>query len=393
MAEPLILSAARTPIGSFGGGLATLAAPAAGAIAIRAAVERSGIDAARIEQVIMGNVLAAGLGQAPARQAGLGAGIPRTHAALTINKVCGSGLMAVALAAQAIRLEETEVAVAGGMESMTNAPYLLPRARQGFRLGHARMLDAMIHDGLWDPYHDFHMGSAAERCAADREISRRAQDEYAAESYRRAQAAGAAGRFAAEIVPVTVTDRRGAAVSIDADEEPSRVDFARIATLRPSFETHGTITAANASTLADGAAALVIASAAVAARAAATPRARIVATATAGREPAEFPIAPIDAIRKVLERARLRLTDIDLFEINEAFAVVVLAAIAELGLDRARVNPHGGAIALGHPIGASGARVLTTLLAALETHGLRRGLATLCLGGGEAIAMIVDRDV
>ncbi len=392
MPDAFILSAVRTPIGSFGGALAPLTAPALGAVAIRAAVARSGIDAARVEQVIMGNVIGAGLGQAPARQAGLGAGIPRGHGALTINKVCGSGLMAVALAAQAIRLGEAEIVAAGGMESMSNAPYLLLRARQGHRLGNAPLIDAMVHDGLWDPYNDFHMGNAAERCARERDVSRAAQDAYAIESYRRAQHAAATGLFT-EIAPVSVTDRRGAAVTIDADEEPSRVDFDRLPSLKPSFEAEGTITAANASTLADGAAALIVASAAVAAREGIRPRARVVAAATAGREPAEFPIAPIDAIRNVLARAALAVEDIDLFEINEAFAVVVLAAIDALALDPARVNVHGGAIALGHPIGASGARVLATLLAALEQRGQRRGLATLCLGGGEAIAMIVDRDV
>jgi acetyl-CoA C-acetyltransferase len=391
MSDAFLVSAARTPIGGFLGTLAPLAAPALGAVAIRAAVTRAGAAPDTVEQVIMGNVVGAGLGQAPARQAGLGAGIPVTHGALTVNKVCGSGLVAVALAAQAIRLGEADVVVAGGMESMSNAPYLLPGVRAGERLGHGRALDAMIVDGLWDPYNDFHMGSAAERCARSHDVTRAAQDTYATESYRRAQAAVAAGTFRDEIVPVEIAGRRGPVV-VDTDEEPARIDFARIATLKPAFEADGTITAANASTIADGAAAVVVASTAACARYGFRPRARVVATASAGRAPAEFPIAPIDAVRRVLARAGLGTADIDLYEINEAFAVVALACLRDLGLDPARVNVHGGAVALGHPIGASGARVLVTLLHALEQRGLRRGLATLCLGGGEAIAMVIDRE-
>jgi len=393
MHDVYIVSAARTPIGGFGGALAGATAPELGATALRAAIARAGIAPEAIEHVIMGNVLAAGLGQAPARQAGLGAGVPRAHAALTINKVCGSGLMAVMLAAQALRLGEAEIAAAGGMESMTRAPYLVPGARQGHRLGAGALVDAMIHDGLWDPYNDFHMGNAAERCAREHDIGRDAQDAFAVRSYERAQAAIAAGAFEAEITPVAVAGRGGTTLQVTIDEEPAHVDFARVATLRPSFESGGTITAANASTLADGAAALVVASDAAVRRHGLAPRARIVAATSAGRAPEEFPVAPVDAIGRVLERAGLRKEDIDLFEINEAFAVVALHAIRALALDPERVNVHGGAIALGHPIGASGARILTTLLAALERHDLRRGLATLCLGGGEAVAMIVDRDV
>lgn len=390
MRDVYLLSAARTPIGGFGGALAGLTAPELGARAIRAAVERAKVPSDALEQVIMGNVLGAGLGQAPARQAGLGAGIPRTHGALTVNKVCGSGLMAVALAAQSIRLDDAELVVAGGMESMSRAPYLLPRAREGYRMGNGQLVDAMILDGLWDPYNDFHMGGAAERCARDRSIDRAAQDAYAIESYRRAQAAVAAGAFADEIVPIEIAGRKGPTL-VDADDEPGRVVFARVPELRPSFDPHGTITAANASTLADGAAALVVGSEAAATRHGVTPLARIVATAVAGRAPEEFPIAPVDAITKVSSRAGLAIGDIGLFEINEAFAVVALAAIRALDLDPATVNVRGGAIALGHPIGASGARVLTTLLAAMHERRVRYGLATLCLGGGEAIAMIVER--
>ena len=386
-----LVGAARTPIGGFGGALASLSAPELGAAALRAAIERAGVSPATVEQVIMGNVIAAGLGQAPARQAGIGAGLPPAHGALTVNKVCGSGLMAVTLAAQAIRLGEAHVIAAGGMESMSRAPYLLPQARQGQRLGHGRVVDAMILDGLWDPYHDFHMGSAAERTARALAIGREAQDRFAAESYRRAQASIAEGRFRAEIVPVTATGRRGPA-TVDTDEEPSRIDFDRLPGLRPAFEAGGTITAANASTIADGAAALVVASEEAVRRHGLAPRARIIASAVAGRAPEDFPVAPIDAVRKVLAAAQLIAADVDLFEVNEAFAVVVLAAIGALGLDPARVNVNGGAIALGHPIGASGARVLVTLLHALEQRGLRRGLATLCLGGGEAVAMVIERD-
>ena len=385
-----LVSAARTPIGGFGGALASLSAPELGAAALRAVVARAGVPPEAVEQVIMGNVIAAGVGQAPARQAGLGAGIPRAHGALTVNKVCGSGLMAVMLAAQAIRLGEAQLIAAGGMESMSRAPYLLPQARHGHRLGHGPVVDAMILDGLWDPHNDFHMGNAAERTARALGIGREAQDRFAAESYRRAQAAIAEGRFAAEIAPVTTAGRRGPA-TVDTDEEPGRVDFARIPHLRPAFEPGGTITAANASTIADGAAAVIVAGEEAVRRHGLTPRARIVASAAAGRAPEEFPVAPIDAVRKVLAAAGLSTADVDLFEVNEAFAVVALAAIAELGLDPARVNVHGGAIALGHPIGASGARVLVTLLSALEQRGLRRGLATLCLGGGEAVAMVIER--
>jgi acetyl-CoA C-acetyltransferase len=392
MAHAYLVSTARTPIGGFQGALAGLTAPALGAAAVRAAVERAGVPADAVEQVVMGNVIAAGLGQAPARQAGLGAGIPAAHGALTVNKVCGSGLVAVALGAQAIRLGEADVVVAGGMESMSNAPYLLPQVRAGVRLGHGVALDAMIRDGLADAYDGSHMGNAAERCARERDVTRAAQDAYAAESYRRAQAAIAEGRFRDEIVAVETPGRRGP-TTVDTDEEPARVDLARLAMLKPVFEAGGTITAANASTIADGAAALVVASEAACRRLGLRPRARVVATATAGRAPVEFPIAPVDAVRRVLDRAELATTDVDLWEINEAFAVVAIACMRALALPADRVNVHGGAVALGHPIGASGARVLVTLLHALEQRGLRRGVATLCLGGGEAIATVVDRQV
>ncbi|HEV7734891.1 MAG TPA: acetyl-CoA C-acyltransferase [Candidatus Binatia bacterium] len=390
MSSAWIVGVARTPIGGLAGSVSELTAPKLGAHALRAAIERSGVPFDAVEQVVMGNVLGAGLGQAPARQAGLGAGVPRTHAALTINKVCGSGLMAVTLASQWIRLGEADVVAAGGMESMSRAPHLLPGLRRGYRMGDAPVIDSMIHDGLWDPYNDFHMGSAAEQCARAEDVSRADQDAFAATSYRRAQAAQAAGWFADEIAPVSVPGRKGPTI-VDTDDEPSRVDFDRIATLRPSFAKDGTITAANASTIADGAAALVVASESAIAKHGLRKRARIVAATAAGRAPEEFPIAPIDASRKVLAMAGLTVADIDLWEINEAFAVVALATMRALKLDPERVNVHGGAIALGHPIGASGARVLVTLLNALERRDLKRGLATLCLGGGEAVAMVIER--
>jgi acetyl-CoA C-acetyltransferase len=390
MSNAWIVGGARTPIGGLLGTLASIPAPELGSHALRAAVERTGVPSDAVEQVIMGNVLSAGLGQAPARQAGLGAGIPRTHGALTINKVCGSGLMAVMLASQAIRLGEADVIAAGGMESMSRAPYLLPRLRSGHRMGHAEIIDSMIQDGLWDPYNDFHMGSAAERCARTEDISRADQDAFAAESYRRAQAATAAGWFKEEIVPISVQGRKGATI-VDVDDEPPRVDFDRIGTLKPSFAPDGTITAANASTIADGAAAVVVVSEAALGRYGLTPRARIVAATAAGRAPEEFPIAPIDASKKVLQQAGLDVGDVDLWEINEAFAVVALATMRALKIDPEKVNVHGGAVALGHPIGASGARVLVTLLSAMERRNVKRGLATLCLGGGEAVAMVVER--
>ena len=385
-----LVGAARPPIGGFGGALASLSAPELGAAALRAAIERAGVSPATVEQVIMGNVIAAGLGQAPARQAGIGAGLPPAHGALTVNKVCGSGLMAVMLAAQAIRLGEAHVIAAGGMESMSRAPYLLPQARQGQRLGHGRVVDAMILDGLWDPYHDFHMGSAAERTARALAIGREAQDRFAAESYRRAQASIAEGRFRAEIVPVTATGGRGPA-TVDTDEEPSRIDFDRLPGLRPAFEAGGTITAANASTIADGAAALVVASEEAVRRHGLAPRARIIASAVAGRAPEDFPVAPIDAVRKVLAAAQLTAADVDLFEVNEAFAVVVLAAIGELGLDPARVNVNGGAIALGHPVGSTGARLVTTALHELERTDGTVALVTMCCGGGLGTGTIIER--
>ena len=392
MSDPdvVIAGAARTPIGAMSGALAAVPAPKLGAIAIRAACERAGVEPEAVEEVIMGQVLAAGAGQAPARQAALAAGIPDRVGATTINKMCGSGMKAVMLAAQAVRLGEAKIVAAGGMENMSRAPYLLEKARAGYRLGHGRLVDSMITDGLWDVTNDFHMGCAAELCARKYEFTRAMQDEYASESYRRAQQAEKDGLFSDEIAPVEIPGRKGN-VTVTEDEEPNRVDFARIADLRPAFEEGGTVTAANASTIADGAAALVVTSAEEAARRGLAPLARIVASASTAKAPEWFTTAPVDATRAVLEKAGLEIGQIDLFEVNEAFAAVPLAAAADLGIDRARMNVHGGAVSLGHPIGASGARILVTLLYAMKQQHARRGLAAICIGGGEATAIILDR--
>ncbi len=390
MQEVVILSAARTPIGSFQGSLASLPTPDLGARALAGAFERAGVEPGAIDQVYMGCVLPAGLGQAPARQATLAAGCPASTGAITLNKVCGSGMRAVMSAANDLRCGDFELMAAGGMENMSRSPYLVPGARDGMRLGNGRLVDSMIHDGLWDPYKDVHMGSCAETCANHYEFSRQQQDAFAEESYRRAQAAAADGRFSAEIVPVEVRKRRETIV-VDADEEPGRANFAKMSALRPAFDKNGTVTAANASTINDGAAALVLSTADHAAGLGRRPIARLVAHATFAHEPEWFTTAPVGAVRKVLDRAGLGVADIDLFEINEAFAVVALAAIHELEIDPARVNVNGGAVALGHPIGASGARILVTLLHAMEQRDARRGCAAICLGGGEATAVIVER--
>ncbi len=389
-AQVVIASACRTPIGSFMGALSPLTAPQLGSVVIREALRRAGLKGEDVSEVLMGEVLTAGVGQAPARQAALGAGIPDAVPCTTINKVCGSGLKAVMLAAQAIRTGDADVVVAGGMESMSNAPYLLDRARSGYRLGHGALTDSLVKDGLWDVYNDFHMGDAAERCARERRISREAQDAFAVQSYRKAQAAQEKGHFRDEIAPVTVEGRKGPEM-VSEDEEPRRADFDKIPRLKPAFQKDGTVTAANASSLADGAAACVVMSGARAKSLGVEPLARVVAQASAAREPEWFTLAPAKVIPRVLERASLSLSDIDLFEINEAFAVVNLAVGQALGLDMDRLNVHGGAVALGHPIGASGARILVTLLYALRRYDRRRGLAALCIGGGEASALVVER--
>ncbi|MGB9773091.1 MAG: thiolase family protein [Bacteroidota bacterium] len=391
MREVVIVSACRTPIGSFNGTLSALSAPQLGAVVIREAVRRAGIRNGEVDEVIMGNVLSAGLGQAPARQAALFAGLPFSVECMTINKVCGSGLKAVSLAAQAIALGDADVIVAGGMESMSNAPYLLENARRGYRMGHGQIVDVMIKDGLWDVYNNFHMGNAAELCARECAISRETQDEFAIESYRRAQEAQRTGKFADEIVPVSIPQKKGEPVLVQEDEEPGKTDFAKIPALKPAFEKDGTVTAANSSKINDGAAALVVMSAERAHASGATPMARIIAYASAAKKPEHFTTAPVDVVKKVLQKAHLTKDDIDLFEINEAFAVVGIVSIQQLGLDPKKVNVNGGAVALGHPIGASGARILTTLLYAMKQRNARRGLAALCIGGGEATAMIVER--
>ncbi|HEV8252062.1 MAG TPA: acetyl-CoA C-acetyltransferase [Candidatus Limnocylindria bacterium] len=391
MSDVFILSAARTPIGKFLGGLSTVPATALGAVAIRAAVERAGVAPQRIDEVFMGQVIQAGAGQAPARQAALGAGLPNGVGATTINKVCGSGLKAVMLGAASIRAGDADVIVAGGMENMNLGPYLLPGARAGYRLGNAELVDATVHDGLWCAICDVHMGMHAERVAAKHDVTRDAQDEFAVRSHQRALAAIAEGRFAEEIVPVEVPGKKGPTV-VDTDENPrSDTSLEALARLKPAFQPEGgTVTAGNAPGITDGAAALVLASEEAVTRDELTPIARITGYAQADVAPEWLFEAPIDGVRRLLEKLDLRLDEFDLIEINEAFAAQVLADGNALGFDWDKVNVNGGAIALGHPIGASGARVLTTLLHELRRRGDRRGLATLCLGGGGAVALAVE---
>jgi len=391
MRDVVILSAVRTPIGRFLGGLSTVPAPRLGAIAIRGALERAGIRADQVDEVIMGNVLSAGLGQAPARQAALGAGIPETVPATTVNKMCGSSLKAVMLAAQAIRSGEADVVVAGGMENMSLAPYLLDRARTGYRIGNGAIVDSMLRDGLVDAYKHIHMGNCCELLNREYRFTREEQDAFAAQSYRRALAAMKDGAFAAELVPVEVPQHRDGIVRVEEDEEPSRVNFEKIPTLPPAFEEGGTLTVANSSSIRYGAAATVVAAAEVARRLARPPLARVVGQAGAAGAPEWFTVQPAAAIRRLLDRVNWTLSEVDLVEVNEAYASVVLAATRDLGITTDRVNVHGGAVALGHPIGASGARILATLLHALHRHQRQRGVASICLGGGEAVALAVER--
>ncbi len=391
MREVVIVGAARTPIGSFQGALASLKAPELGAIAIKAALERAGVGPADVNEVLFGNVLQAGVGQAPARQATIFAGLPKETPATTINKVCGSGLKAVTLAAQAIANGDYDLIVAGGMESMSNVPYYLPTARAGMRLGNAVAVDGLVHDGLWDPYNNFHMGNAAELCAKEKKIDRALQDAYAAESYRRALAAQKDGRFAAEIVPVEVVQKKGGPKRVDQDEEPGRGDLEKLPSLKPAFQKDGTVTAGNASSLNDGAAALVLVAREVAEKRGLKVLGRIRSFGQAAQAPEWFTTAPAVSIANALRRANLKKDDIDLFEINEAFAVVAIVNNQLLGLDPKRVNVNGGAVALGHPIGCSGARILTTLLYEMAARNVKRGCASLCIGGGEGIALIVER--
>jgi acetyl-CoA C-acetyltransferase len=392
--DTFLLSAARTPIGKFLGELSDLPAPRLGAVIVAEAIRRAGATPGQIDEVILGNVVQAGVGQAPARQAALFAGLPDTVAAFAVNKVCGSGLKAVMLASQAIKTGDAEVVVAGGMESMSNAPFLLQGVRKGYKYGDQKTVDALIHDGLWCPFENGPMGDSADYIATKCAISRADQDRFSAQSHKRAAAAWERGDFAAEVMPVTLPAGGGrkAAVTV-ARDEGIRADSTPegLAKLRPAFKPDGTVTAGNASQLSDGAAAVVVASGAAAGKLGVKPLARVVAYATSGVAPKDIFIAPVSAVRMVLEKAKLRLGDIDLFELNEAFAAQMLACGKELGLDEAKVNVNGGAIALGHPVGASGARVLTTLVYALRARGLRYGLASLCLGGGNAVAMIVER--
>ena len=389
--DVVIVGAARTPVGSFLGTLSSLTAPQLGAIAIKAALERAGVDPGKVEEVWMGNVLQAGQGQAPGRQAAIAAGIPDTVPTNTLNKMCGSGLKTVISAAQAIALGDAEVIVAGGMESMSNAPYLSLNMRQGARMGNVEMKDHMILDGLWDVYNQQHMGMCAEATAADFKISRAAQDEFALESTNRAIRAQKEGLFKAEIVPVPVPQKKGDALMVADDEGPKTARPEKIATLKPVFKKDGTVTAANASSINDGGAALVLMSADRAKAEGKTVLGRITGYATAARKPVEFTIAPADSIKKLFERTKTTANDVDLWEINEAFAVVAIANNQILKLDPSKVNIRGGATSLGHPIGASGARLLVTLLQALKDTGKKRGVASLCIGGGEGIALMVER--
>lgn len=389
--DPVVIAAyARTPMGGFQGALSGVKATELGATAVRAAVERSGAPAEAIEQILMGCVLPAGLGQAPARQAALGAGLPKSVQATTVNKMCGSGMQAAILAHDALAAGSVDVIVAGGMESMTGAPYLMTKHRGGARIGHDTMYDHMYLDGLEDAYEPGRlMGSFAEETAKTYQFTREAQDEYAIASLTKARAATESGAFAREIVPVTVTDRKGSTV-VDKDEQPLKADPAKIPTLKPAFAKDGTITAANASSISDGAAALVMTRESVARKLGMKIVARVAGHAAHAHEPGLFTTAPVPAVQKALKRAGWSVDDVDLFEINEAFAVVAMIAERDLGIDRARLNVNGGACALGHPIGASGARILATLLSALEARGGKRGVASLCIGGGEATAMAVE---
>ena len=392
--DAVILSAAHLPTGRFLGALKDFSAPELGALAIREAVARAGIDAALVEQCYMGNVVSAGLGQAPARQAALRGGLSDDVSAVTVNQVCGSGLRAVMMADHAIRAGDATLAVAGGMESMSRAPYLLTRVREGLRMGHGDTLDSMIHDGLWCAFEHWHMGQAGEVVAAEYRVTREAQDRYAVASHQKAAAAAREGRFVAEIVPVQVPRKGQAPLVVDADESVRPdTSFEALAALKPAFRSDGTVTAGNAPPVNDGAAAVVLASASRASELGSRVRARIVAQAASGLAPKYVLMTPVESVRRVLAKAGWQLGDVDLFEINEAFSSQLVAVMAQLGLDPTRVNVDGGAVALGHPIGASGARILTTLLYALEARGLRRGVAALCMGGGNGLALAIERDV
>jgi acetyl-CoA C-acetyltransferase len=388
--EVVIASAVRTPIGVFQSAFQALSASDLGAIAAREAVRRAGAKLEEVERVIMGNVLAAGMGQAPARQCVIKADFPVSTGAITVNKVCGSGLQAVMFARREVLVGDADVLVAGGMESMTNAPYLLPKGRSGYRMGNGQVIDSMVHDGLWDPYDDVHMGTCGDAVAAKYGFTREDQDAFASESYRRALAAQKEGRFKEEIVPVAVQQRRGEPLLVDEDEEPGRGNIEKMGKLRAAFSKDGTVTAANASSINDGAAALLVCSADAARERGYNVMARIVADSCAAVEPKWFTIAPVSALEKLYQKTNTKALDWDLYEVNEAFSGVTMAAAKEHGIDMERINVNGGAVALGHPIGCSGARVLVTLLHALKDRGKQKGIATLCIGGGEAVALAVE---
>jgi acetyl-CoA C-acetyltransferase len=386
----VIVGFARTPIGSFQGALSSLTAPRLGAHAISEALKRSGVKPDQVSEVIMGNVLAAGVGQAPARQAMIYAGIPVSTPALTINKVCGSGMKAIMLGMQSLLTGDSEVVVAGGQESMSNAPYLMPAARNGFRMGNGQVVDSMIHDGLWDPYQQQHMGNCGELCAKEKHFTREAQDAFAIESFKRAQKAQAEKKFSNELAPISIPGAKGDSVLVEHDEGPSKVKFEKIPSLKPVFDKNGTVTAANASSLNDGAAAVVMMTAERAHSLGLKPIAKLVSQATHAQAPEWFTTAPAAAMKKAIDKAGWNMADVDLFEVNEAFAVVAMAAQNDLSIPHDKLNVWGGAISLGHPIGASGARIVITLISALKDMGKKKGLAGICIGGGEATAITVE---
>ncbi len=391
MRNAFIVSAVRLPTGKFLGTLKDFTAPELGALVVRESVARAGIDPGAVDECIMGNVVSGGVGQAPARQAALKGGLEDHVAALTINKVCGSGLKAVMLAHQGIQTGDIDIAVAGGMESMSNCPYIIPKVREGLRMGHGSVIDLMIHDGLWCPFENWHMGNAGETVADAYKVTRDQQDEYSVDSHKKAAAAASAGRFTAEILPVTIPQKKGDPIVFDRDESvrgDTTADVLR--ELKPAFKKDGSVTAGNAPPVNDGAAALVVMADDTMRSLKVTPIARIVAQATSGLAPKMLLMTPVEATRKVLKKAGWSIGDVDLIELNEAFAVQAVAVMAELGVDPARVNVNGGAVALGHPIGASGARILTTLIYALKARGLKRGIATLCLGGGNGVALAIE---
>lgn len=389
--DVLIIAGVRTPIGALGGSLSTVPATELGATCIKAALNKANVPGDEVDEVVMGNVVGAGLGQNPARQATIKAGLPVSVGSTTVNKVCGSGLKAVMMATQSIRLGYSHVVVAGGMENMSLAPYLLPQARQGYRMGNGVLVDSMIHDGLWDVYGDKHMGTYGDQCATKYGFTKQAQDDFAVRSYTRARKSIAEGVFDDEIVPVEIKSKKSSTV-VSEDEEPARFNEDKLRALRPAFGSEGTVTAGNASSINDGAAALVVVSDARAASLRCKPIARIVGAASFSREPEWFTLAPIGALRRLLDKVNWTVRDVDLFEINEAFAAVTMAAERDLGLSAEKVNIYGGAVALGHPIGCSGARILVTLLNGLKRTGGKRGIACLCIGGGEAVALAVECD-